>query len=152
MTSSSANIRRFGRSDIIYSVGLCDYIPDEYLVPLLKGWRESLADGGVVYLAFKDMLLYDKTEYQWLMDWYFFQRREEDFLRLLAEAGYDLGQIETSRDAIGVIINFLYRDKAPSIVRIDKAGQPAIPQQSSARNLCDSYMNSESPRVHAGAE
>jgi SAM-dependent methyltransferase len=129
MTSSAANIRRFGRSDIIYSVGLCDYIPDEYLIPLLKGWRESLADGGVVYLAFKDMLLYDKTEYQWLMDWYFFQRTEDDFRRILVEAGYNLDQIETTRDAIGVIINFLYRDKAPAAVRIDKAEQPALPQQ-----------------------
>jgi SAM-dependent methyltransferase len=132
MTSSAANIRRFSRSDIIYSVGLCDYIPDEYLVPLMKGWRESLADGGVVYLAFKDMLLYDKTEYQWLMDWYFFQRTEEDFRRLFTKAGYDLGQIETSRDAIGVIINFLYRDKAASVVRVDSAEQPAIPQQANA--------------------
>ena len=80
-------------------------------------------------MAFKDMLLYDKTEYQWLMDWYFFQRREEDFLRLFADAGYDVGQIEISRDAIGVIINFLYREKTPSVVRIDKSEQPAIPQQ-----------------------
>ena len=43
-----------------------------------------------------------------------------------------LGQIETSRDAIGVIINFLYRDKAASVVRVDKAEQPAIPQQANA--------------------
>jgi extracellular factor (EF) 3-hydroxypalmitic acid methyl ester biosynthesis protein len=132
MTSAAANIRRFGRSDIIYSVGLCDYIPDEYLVPLLKGWRESLADGGVVYVAFKDMLLYDKTEYQWLMDWYFFQRREEDFLRLFADAGYDVGQIEISRDAIGVIINFLYRDRAASVVRIDEAAHPGVAQQANS--------------------
>ncbi len=85
----------------------------------------------MVYVAFKDMLLYDKTEYQWLMDWYFFQRKLEDFLRLFADAGYDAGQIEISRDAIGVIINFLYRDRAASVVRIDKQEQPAIPQQAS---------------------
>jgi hypothetical protein len=78
------------------------------------------------------MLLYDKTEYQWLMDWYFFQRTEDDFRRLFAKAGYDLEQIESSRDAIGVIINFLYRDKASSVVRVDPAEQPAIPQQANA--------------------
>jgi extracellular factor (EF) 3-hydroxypalmitic acid methyl ester biosynthesis protein len=124
MTSASANVREFGRSDIIYSVGLCDYIPDEYLVPMLKGWRESLAPGGVVYVAFKDALLYDKVEYQWLMDWYFFQRTEDDFQRLFREAGYDLSQIESSRDSTGVIINYLCRTSGVApVVRIDEAEQ-----------------------------
>src|SRR4029078_10622503 len=93
MPSSAANIRRFGRSDIIYSVGLCDYIPDEFLIPLLRGWRESAADGGVVYVAFKDTMLYDKTEYQWLTDWYFFQRTEEECRRLFEQAGYDMSAV-----------------------------------------------------------
>ncbi len=124
MTSASGNIRQFGRSDIIYSVGLCDYIPDEYLVPLLKAWRDSLAEDGVVYVAFKDALLYDKTEYQWLMDWYFFQRVEDDFQRLFRDAGYDLSAIETSRDSTGVIINYLCRtSNAAPVVRIDEAEQ-----------------------------
>jgi SAM-dependent methyltransferase len=57
MTSGPANIKRFGFSDLIYSVGLCDYIPDEYLIPLLKGWRESVRDGGIVYVAFKECRL-----------------------------------------------------------------------------------------------
>ena len=94
MTSAANNIRRFGRSDIVYSVGLCDYIPDEFLIPLLQGWRESVADGGVVYVAFKDTLLYDKTEYQWLTDWYFFQRTEEECRRLFEQAGYEMSAME----------------------------------------------------------
>ncbi len=129
MTSSTGNIKRFGYSDIICSVGLCDYIPDEYLVPMLKGWRESLADSGVVYVAFKDALLYDKVEYQWLMDWYFFQRTEPDFLRLFHDAGYDLGQIEATRDSTGVIINYCCRTSAsPNVVRIDGSEKTRVPQ------------------------
>src|SRR5690606_19762114 len=72
MTKATANVERFGRPDIIYSVGLCDYIPDEYLVPMLRGWRETLSPGGVVYVAFKDKHLYEAAEYQWMVDWYFF--------------------------------------------------------------------------------
>jgi hypothetical protein len=91
---------------------------------MLKGWRESLAPGGVVYVAFKDALLYDKVEYQWLMDWYFFQRTEDDFQRLFREAGYDLSQIESSRDSTGVIINYICRTSSVApVVRIDEAGQ-----------------------------
>jgi extracellular factor (EF) 3-hydroxypalmitic acid methyl ester biosynthesis protein len=119
MTSASSNVRRFGLSDVIYSVGLCDYIPDEYLIPLLAGWRQSLADGGIVYVAFKDCLLYDKTEYQWLMDWYFFQRTEQDCRKLFLAAGFEPSEIETSRDATGVIINFLCRSTTTEIVRVD---------------------------------
>jgi len=128
MTSASANLRRFGASDIIYSIGLCDYIPDEYLIPLLAGWRESLSDGGVVYVAFKDCLLYDKTEYQWLMDWYFFQRTEQDCRNLFLAAGYDANEIETSRDATGVIINFLCRSSTSEIVRVDNPQEHPLSQ------------------------
>ena len=128
MTSSSSNVRRFGLSDIIYSVGLCDYIPDEYLIPLLAGWRETLADGGIVYVAFKDCLLYDKTEYQWLMDWYFFQRTEQDCRKLFLAAGFEASEIETSRDATGVIINFLCRSSTTEIVRVDSPQERPLAQ------------------------
>lgn len=131
MTSGSANIKRFGRSDLIYSVGLCDYIPDEYLIPLLKGWREATSDGGVVYVAFKDCRLYDTAEYQWLLDWYFFQRTEEDCFALYQKAGYDMDAIETTRDSTGVIINYIARCKSPVEARVD---QPAIPAVSQALN------------------
>jgi extracellular factor (EF) 3-hydroxypalmitic acid methyl ester biosynthesis protein len=123
MTSAAANVRTFGKSDIIYSIGLCDYIPDEYLIPLLQGLRESLAEGGVVYVAFKDALRYDKIEYQWLMDWYFFQRTEEEFLQLFEKAGYDVSQIETTRDRTGVILNYICRTTSAGAVRIDSAEQ-----------------------------
>jgi len=121
MISGKTNVERFGRSDIIYSVGLCDYIPDDYLIPMLRGWRESLADGGVVYVAFKDMELYDKAVYQWLMDWYFYQRTYEDCRRLFVEAGYDMDEMEVTRSDMAVIVNFIGRTKTGSMIRFDAA-------------------------------
>ena len=97
------------------------------------------------------MLLYDKTEYQWLMDWYFFQRTEDDFRRILVEAGYNLDQIETTRDAVGVIINFLYRDKAPAAVRIDKAGAAGTSAAGEHAGCLAGFAIINSIRVNCGA-
>ena len=128
MTNARVNVERFNRNDIIYSVGLCDYIPDEYLIPMLKGWRESVAEGGVVYVAFKDMELYDTAEYQWLVDWYFFQRTADECLQLFAKAGFDVDRIDVTRSETAVIVNYAAHTASPSFIRID-AAEEVIPQR-----------------------
>jgi extracellular factor (EF) 3-hydroxypalmitic acid methyl ester biosynthesis protein len=128
MTNARVNVERFNRNDIIYSVGLCDYIPDEYLVPMLKGWRESVADDGVVFVAFKDMAHYTTAEYQWLVDWYFYQRSVEDCRQLFVKAGFDERQIEMSRSETAVIINFAASTSKPAFIRIDDASRSVQPQ------------------------
>ncbi len=127
MRSPGAIVKTFGRSDIIYSVGLADYIPDKLLIPMLSGWRGALNPGGVVYVAFKDSRRYDKVEYQWLMDWHFLQRTEEDCRRLMELAGYDMEQVETSRDETGVIIHYVSRTNVPAYVRFDREEEPQVP-------------------------
>jgi trans-aconitate methyltransferase len=79
--SSETTVAKFGRFHILYSVGLCDYLPDEQLIEMLAAWRATLASGGVMYVAFKDAERYDKTPYQWHLDWFFFQRTQEDCMR-----------------------------------------------------------------------
>jgi hypothetical protein len=136
MTSARQNVRRFGRPDIIYSVGLCDYIPDEYLVPLLAGWRESVAPGGVVYVAFKDSEKYTTEEYQWLVDWYFFQRTRTEHRQLFERAGYDMSQVGETLDATGVIVNFIARNAPSGVVRLD--GPQALLREPTAGTAADS--------------
>jgi len=119
-SSAQGNIRRFDRPDILYSIGLCDYIPDKYLVPMLQGWRETVREGGVVYVAFKDSRKYSTTVYQWHLDWYFLQRTEEDIRSLFERAGYDMYRLKMTRDATGSIINFMGPNKKPAIIRIDR--------------------------------
>jgi SAM-dependent methyltransferase len=132
MISAKANIRHFGRSDIMYSVGLADYIPDRHLVPMLQAWRESLHPGGVLYVAFKDIDRYDKTPYEWFLDWHFLRRTEADCRRLFHEAGFDPARIEMNRDETGVIMNFVHRLAKAPIVRVDL---PADETQPAARPL-----------------
>ncbi|HEX5105280.1 MAG TPA: hypothetical protein VFV87_15780 [Pirellulaceae bacterium] len=131
MVRAEQNVKRFGRPDVLYSVGLCDYIPDEYLIPMLRAWRESVNDGGVVYVAFKDARRYETPEYQWLVDWFFFQRTEEDCRRLFAEAGYGDSALTTTRDTTGVILNYVARMTAAVDAhrRMDSAERlPTAPQ------------------------
>ncbi len=127
MKSADATIRNFGRSDIIYSIGLCDYIEDRYMIEMLAGWRDSLTENGVLLVAFKDTRRYDQTPYQWLLDWHFYQRTEEDCRRLFEQAGYNMEGLETTRDATGVIINFVSRARVFTPVRLDTAETLAAP-------------------------
>jgi len=125
MMSGSANRRHFGAPDILYSVGLCDYIPDEMMIRLLRGWRETVADGGVVYVAFKDRLRYNAARYQWPVDWHFYQRTEGDCLRLFAQAGYNVDDMEMVRDDdLGTIMNFISRAPQESaLLRLDRVAK-----------------------------
>jgi len=119
--SAESTIRNFGQFDIIYSVGLCDYLDDDQLISMLRGWRETLREGGVMLVAFKDTVQYDKTPYQWHLNWFFFQRTEEDCLKLFEQAGFDMENMEVSRDGTGIIINFVSRRPQGSLVRKDAA-------------------------------
>jgi extracellular factor (EF) 3-hydroxypalmitic acid methyl ester biosynthesis protein len=110
MSSAKNNISRFGRPDIIYSIGLCDYIPDNYLIRILRGWRESLADDGVIYVAFKDAQKYDSACYAWHVDWHFVGRTDSDCRRLFEKAGYDMDRLEMNRSRSAVIMNYAYRE------------------------------------------
>jgi extracellular factor (EF) 3-hydroxypalmitic acid methyl ester biosynthesis protein len=121
MGNSAANREVFGTPDVVYSIGLCDYIPDRLMVRLLRGWRETAAEGGVVYVAFKDCVKYDKAKYQWLVDWYFYQRTTEECQALFEQAGYDMDTLELTRDGTGSIINFISRLPHRKSVRIDSS-------------------------------
>lgn len=113
---AETTVKQFGKVDVMYSVGLADYLNDDQLVRMFAAWRDTLADDGVMLIAFKDTEQYDHTPYQWHMDWYFYQRTVDDVLRLYEAAGISVDEIETSRDGTGIITNFVTR-KVGSVLR-----------------------------------
>jgi extracellular factor (EF) 3-hydroxypalmitic acid methyl ester biosynthesis protein len=119
--NSKATVEKFGRFDIIYSVGLFDYLTDDHLIGMFSGLRDSLNNNGVMYIAFKDTEQYDKTPYQWHLDWFFYQRTEQDVLNIYERAGFAVEEMETTRDATGIIINFISRHTSSHIQRLDSA-------------------------------
>jgi hypothetical protein len=136
MSSAKANIETFGECDIIYSVGLCDYIPDRYLIRILEGWRGSVSPEGIIYVAFKDSTQYVAAEYQWHVDWFFYERTEADCLELFAKAGFDTDRMTMFRDDTGIIMNFVARKSALRRLRLDEAhpvSRPAMAEAATTR-------------------
>jgi len=142
MRSADRFIKQFGKFDIIYSVGLCDYIENRLLIPMLRGWRETTNENGVVFVAFKDQALYDKHRYQWHVDWHFLQRSQQDCLDILEEAGFDTRQVEVTRDATGVIMNFMAPVAASRQHRIDRAHQH-LPAPASRSGQASEYRSGQ---------
>jgi SAM-dependent methyltransferase len=102
LTSGEKNIDTFGKFDLIYSVGLYDYLPDKILLRVLKGSSEMLNENGRYVVAFKDCKRYDKNEYQWHVDWHFFPRTEEECRKIVTDSGMRI--VKTERDETGIII------------------------------------------------
>jgi SAM-dependent methyltransferase len=95
----------FGKQDIIYSVGLFDYLPDNFLVKLLRALYNLLNPGGKLIAAFKDASRYRSQDYHWAVDWDgFLQRTEADFKDILTEATIPSSAIEEKREDSGVIV------------------------------------------------
>lgn len=108
MFDDELNMMEFGKQDIIYSVGLFDYLPDDFLVKLLSALYNLLSPGGKLIAAFKDADRYAHQPYHWIVDWDgFLQRTKSDFNSLLYQAGIPDSAISETREESGVIIFYL---------------------------------------------
>lgn len=98
----------FGKQDIIYSVGLFDYLPSDFLVKMFGTLYNLLNDGGRLIAAFKDARRYRPQEYHWLVDWNgFLQRNEEDFMGIFFDADIPDSAISEMREDTGIIIFYI---------------------------------------------
>ena len=79
--------KEFGKQDVIFSLGFFDYLPDDFLVKLLKSLYQLLTPGGKLIAAFKEAARYRSQEFHWFAHWDgFMQRGQKDFERLLKQA------------------------------------------------------------------
>lgn len=105
MFDHELNMAAFGMQDIIYSVGYFDYLEDDFLVKMLRALYMLLNHGGKLIMTFKDANYYKSQDFHWLCDWNGFLRRtEDDFDRIIEEAGIPDNVLLKSRDKSGVII------------------------------------------------
>jgi len=108
MVNAERNRRQFGPQDIVYTIGLLDYLEDEVLVRMLRALYDLLEPGGRLIAVFKDSNRYQTVDYHWLGDWdAFLQRTASQSRRLFTEAGIPDLNIETSRDRSGVMIFYV---------------------------------------------
>jgi len=105
MFDDEMNLIEFGPQDIIYSVGLFDYLPDDFLIKLLRALYNLLNPKGKLIAAFKDASRYRSHDYHWICDWDgFLQRTESDFMRILSQAGLPDSSLSVTREDTGIIV------------------------------------------------
>jgi SAM-dependent methyltransferase len=108
MFDDELNMAAFGKTDIIYSAGLFDYLPSEFLAKVLGALYRLLSGNGTLIAAFKDATRYRHQDFHWLVDWTgFLQRTEKEFLAILDNAGIPAPAIREERDDTGIILFYL---------------------------------------------
>lgn len=108
MFDSELNMIEFGLQDIIYSVGLFDYLPTDFLINLLRSLYKMTMPGGRLITSFKDAGRYRSQEYHWIFDWDgFLQRTESDFRDILSNAGIPDSAISETREESGIIVFYV---------------------------------------------
>ena len=82
---------RNGKHDLIYSIGLADYLPDRVLKKMIKNSFVGLNPGGSFVIAHKDKNInFSHLPSEWFSDWEFYQRDETDMKNLVDSA--DIGK------------------------------------------------------------
>lgn len=97
--------RDFGKQDVIFSLGFFDYLPDDFLVKLLKSLYLLLAPGGKLIAPFKEGTRYRSHEFHWFAHWDgFLQRSKPDFDRILKQAEIPESALSMTQIDSGAII------------------------------------------------
>lgn len=78
--------------DLIYSIGLADYLPNVVLGALIRKSFESLVISGCLVIAYKNTPVFLPTDVDWLCDWRFVVRSRSDVETLV------YNYLETHRD------------------------------------------------------
>jgi hypothetical protein len=80
--------------DLIYSVGLTDYLADEYVITLLNWAHAQLAPGGAMLLGNFDIANPDKVLMDSLVDWRLIHRSRDDLKRLFQCSRFASAEVE----------------------------------------------------------
>lgn len=108
MFDDELNMAAFGKTDIIYSAGLFDYLPSEFLSKVLGALYRLLNEGGTLVAPFKDAARYRSQDFHWLVNWDGFrQRTETEFRSILEDAGIPMSAVREERDETGIIIFYM---------------------------------------------
>jgi SAM-dependent methyltransferase len=94
-----------GPFDVVYSPGLFDHLPDAPLLRCLKRFVRQMAEGGRLVFSLQDHRFYDAWFYDWLHDWRFVARVEEDGPSLAGRAGLRVTeQLQVEGGAVNIFV------------------------------------------------
>lgn len=90
--------------DLIYSIGIADYLQDRMLHRLFQDSYRKLRPGGQLVIAYKDRERNKPLAFNWYVDWHFVPRNEPEFVGLIRDAmGARNISIDITREKTGVI-------------------------------------------------
>lgn len=93
-----------GSVDMIYSIGIADYLQDRMLKKIFSDSYAKLKTGGKLVVAYKDKDSHRPIALNWYGDWYFIPRNEDELLTLInASMGAENISISIEREDSGVI-------------------------------------------------
>jgi translation elongation factor EF-1beta len=100
-----------GKHDLIYSIGLADYLPDGIFKRILYFLFGQLQDKGTLIFAHKDIDKYNPISTDWWCNWTFYSRNEKKVLELISNCGIHNVEIKLEREKSGLIIFFIISKK-----------------------------------------
>ncbi len=88
--------------DLVYSIGLIDYLSDGLVVRLLDWMHGVLRPGGTAVVGNFDVDNPDRAFMDHLLDWRLIHRSSADLARLFAESAFGDAAVDVRREATGI--------------------------------------------------
>lgn len=93
-----------GKQDIIYILGLTEYLPDRIFKRLLHFLFQLLNDKGMLVITYKDKnITFPSLGPEWISNWAFIKRGREDLINATKALGSDKFSLKIEREGTGTI-------------------------------------------------
>lgn len=93
-----------GKQDIIYILGLTEYLPDRIFKRLAKFLFQLLDDKGMLVITYKDeSITFPSLPPDWLCDWDFIKRGKDDLVNTAKELGSNEYSLKIEKEGSGYI-------------------------------------------------
>jgi hypothetical protein len=93
-----------GKQDIIYILGLTEYLPDRIFKKLLHFLFQLLNSKGTLVVTYKDKdITFPSLPPEWFCDWDFVKRGKDDLIKAAKELGDGKHSIKIEREETGTI-------------------------------------------------
>lgn len=101
-----------GKQDIIYILGLTEYLPERIFRKLIQFLFKLLNNKGMLVITYKDQAIeYPSLPPEWFCDWGFIKRTKEDLLKTAEEIGSNQFSLKIEREGTGTIFFFMLTKK-----------------------------------------
>jgi SAM-dependent methyltransferase len=80
------DVGKLKKFDLVYTIGLADYLPDSYLISLVKHSFNILSEGGELIIAHKNVREFFAPIPDWMCDWKFVPRSNVELSLLVKKA------------------------------------------------------------------